>query len=56
MENEHRIWTYRKAAWAVDELDNSLEQTYTAQGMEGLLAMPSIGKQLAGEIETMLKG
>lgn len=56
MEKEHKIWAYRKAAWAVDELDNSLEQIYTAQGMEGLLAIPSIGKQLAVKIEMMLKG
>jgi DNA repair photolyase len=56
MENKYKIWAYRKAAWAVDELDRGIEEIYTAQGIEGLLAIPNIGKQLAGEIETMLKG
>lgn len=56
MENKNKIWAYRKAAWAVDELDKSIEQIYTAHGIEGLLAIPNIGKQLAGEIEIMLKG
>jgi len=55
-ENEYKTWAYRKAAWAVDELDRGIEGIYTAQGIEGILAIPDIGKQLAGEIETMLKG
>jgi DNA repair photolyase len=56
MENTHRIWAYRKAAWAIDELDKGIEEIYTAQGTEGMLAIPNIGKQLALEIETILKG
>ncbi|UCH50844.1 MAG: hypothetical protein JSV54_07475 [Chloroflexota bacterium] len=56
MENRYKIWAYRKAAWAVDELDRGIEEIYTAQGIEGLSAITNIGKQLAGEIETMLKG
>jgi DNA repair photolyase len=56
VENKHKIWAYRKAAWAIDELDRGIEEIYTAQGIQGLLVIPDIGKQLAGEIETMLKG
>jgi len=56
MENKNRIWTYRKAAWAVDEMDGGIEEIYTAQGIEGLLAIPNIGKGLAREIEAMLRG
>ena len=54
--NRNKIWAYRKAAWAIDELDKDIEQIYTTQGIEGLLAIPNIGKGLAGEIEAMLKG
>ena len=56
MENNYKIWAYRKAAWAMDELDRGIEEIYTAQGIEGLSSIPNIGKQLAGEVETMLKG
>jgi DNA repair photolyase len=56
MENNYKIWAYRKAAWAIDELDSGIEEIYTAQRNEGLLTIPNIGKQLAGEVETMLKG
>ena len=56
MESNYKIWAFRKAAWAVDELDRGIEEIYTAQGIEGLLAIPNIGKQLGGEIETILKG
>ena len=56
MENKNKIWAYRKAAWAVDELDRGIEEIYTAQGIEGLLAIPNIGKGLAGEIAAVLKG
>lgn len=55
MQNRHIIWAYRKAAWAIDELDRRIERMYTAQGIQGLLAIPNIGSQLAGEIEAMLQ-
>ncbi|MBL7062300.1 MAG: hypothetical protein ISS54_06145 [Dehalococcoidia bacterium] len=55
MENKNKIWAYRKAAWTIDELDRDIEEVYAAQGIEGLLAIPNIGKQLAGEIEAVLK-
>jgi DNA repair photolyase len=54
-ENENKIWAYRKAAWTIDELDKSIGQIYTERGIEGLLAIPSIGKKLAREIEAMLQ-
>ena len=56
MGNTYKTWAYRKAAWAVDELDRNIQEIYTARGTEGLLAIPGIGKQLAGEIEALLRG
>jgi DNA repair photolyase len=55
MENRYKIWAYRKAAWAIDELDKSIEQLYASQGLNGLLDIPNIGKKLATEIEAMLE-
>ena len=53
--NNYKTWAYRKAAWAIDELDKDIEEICSTQGIEGLLAIPNIGKGLAGEIEAMLK-
>ncbi|MGH7495458.1 MAG: hypothetical protein ACREOO_24125, partial [bacterium] len=37
-----RIWAYRKAAWSVDELPESLGMIYEAQGEAGLRKLPSV--------------
>ena len=31
-ENIYKIWAYRKAAWAIDELDRDIKEIYTTQG------------------------
>jgi DNA repair photolyase len=50
-----KIWAYRKAAWAVDELKDDVGQIYKKDGMAGLLALPGVGKSIAAEIEKCLK-
>jgi DNA repair photolyase len=47
---EYRIWTYRKAAWEVDEWPESIAHVHQAQGESGLRKLPWIGKSLAAEI------
>ena len=47
---EYRIWTYRKAAWAVDEWPESIAHVFQARGEAGLRELPGIGKSLAAEI------
>jgi DNA repair photolyase len=47
---EYRIWTYRKAAWAVDECPESIVHVHQARGEAGLRELPGIGKSLAAEI------
>jgi DNA repair photolyase len=49
-----RVWAYRKAAWAVDDLEQDLERLYRTMGRRGLEGIPDIGARLAGEIETLL--
>ena len=51
----YRIWAYRKAAWTVDELPESVATLYDAQGQAGLRALPNIGASLAAEIGTWLQ-
>jgi DNA repair photolyase len=53
-EAEHRIWAYRKAAWTVDELDESLVEIYEREGMSGLTALPYIEGRMAEVIVSLL--
>ena len=48
--HEYRIWTYRKAAWAVDEWPESIVHVHQARGEAGLRELPGIGESLAAEI------
>lgn len=50
MAKQYRIWAYRKAAWAVDELPYSIAQLYHDGGESGLRKLPGIGQSIAGEI------
>jgi DNA repair photolyase len=46
----YRLWAYRKAAWTVDELDESIDAIYKARGEAGLCELPGIGKSIAAQI------
>jgi len=45
---------YRKAAWALDDLEEGLEKIYRTNGIAGLLEIKGIGRSLAGKIEEFL--
>ena len=51
----YRIWAYRKAAWAVDEHQESVADTYTARGEAGLRELDGIGKSIGGHIAAWLQ-
>ena len=51
----YRIWAYRKAAWTVDELPQSIAAIYHSSGEEGLRGLPAIGRTLASQIATWLR-
>ena len=53
---EYHIWAYRKAAWTVDEWPESIAGLYEARGEAGLQELPGIGKSLASQIATWLRG
>jgi len=52
LESPHKIWVYRKAAWAIEELEENIEELYRSGRLE---QVPSFGKTLAAEIEKMLE-
>jgi DNA repair photolyase len=51
----YRQWAYRKAAWAVDEMEEDVAELYRQEGRKGLQSIKGIGKKLAGEIEGWLR-
>jgi len=50
MAKDYRIWAYRRAAWTVDELSESVADIYQAGGEAGLRELKGIGERLAGQI------
>lgn len=51
----YRIWAYRKAAWTVDELKDSVVDIYQSGGEAGLQELPDVGKSIAKEIAAWLE-
>jgi DNA repair photolyase len=52
---DYHIWAYRKAAWTVDELSESIADLYEARGEAGLPELPGIGKRIAAQIAAWLQ-
>jgi DNA repair photolyase len=50
----YRLWAYRKAAWAVEDLEQDIGLIYRTLGVKGLESIPNIGRSLAGEIEALV--
>jgi len=53
-DEEHRVWSYRKAAWTVDELEENLLDIYREEGIRGLMALPNVGIKIASTIASLL--
>ena len=53
-DNIYKIWAYRKAAWIVDELPESIETIFSQKGIEGIGAIPGLGKSIANNISDIL--
>jgi DNA repair photolyase len=50
----HRQWAYRKAAWAIEDLEQDIALLYNSMGLKGLQSIPGVGPGLASEIEKMI--
>jgi DNA repair photolyase len=53
--SQYRIWAYRKAAWTLEELAESVAEIYAKNGRKGLESLKGVGKSLAEEIERQLQ-
>jgi len=49
-----RVWALRKAAWAIEDMEEDLGMVYRLMGLRGLQGIPQIGLSLAPTIEAML--
>jgi DNA polymerase/3'-5' exonuclease PolX len=53
-ENESRVWAYRRASWAVEELEEDIKLIYERMGRKGLEGIKWVGESLAKVIEVAL--
>ncbi|MEW5869734.1 MAG: radical SAM protein [Chloroflexota bacterium] len=53
-EAQHRLWAYRKAAWAIEDLEQDVGLIHAQMGVKGLASIPNVGPKLAKEIEGIL--
>ena len=49
-----RIWAYRKAAWAIEDLEQNVGLVYQSMGLRGLQSIDGVGPALAGELERLI--
>jgi len=52
----HRLWAYRKAAWAIDNTPQDLGLIYRQMGRKGLESIENVGPRLAEVVEGLLQG
>jgi DNA repair photolyase len=50
-----QVWAYRKASWAIEDLQQDIRLIYSQMGLNGLKAIPDVGPRLAVEIETLVQ-
>jgi DNA repair photolyase len=50
----NKIWAYRKAAWAIEDLEQDIGLLYRAMGFKGLQSIPNVGLRMANEVERLL--
>ena len=53
-EPSHRIWAYRKAAWAIEDTPQDLGLIYRQMGVKGLESIENVGPRLAAVVEGLL--
>jgi DNA repair photolyase len=49
-----RVWAYRKAAWAIEDLEQDVGLVYRQMGRKGLEAIENVGPKMVAEVESLL--
>jgi DNA repair photolyase len=53
-ERSQKVWAYRKAAWAIEDLEQDVGLVYQTMGPRGLRGIQGVGPALAGEVERLI--
>ncbi len=53
-ESSYRLWAYRKAAWAVEDMEQDIGMVYRTMGLKGLQSIPNIGLSLGAVVEKLI--
>jgi len=51
-----RAWAYRKAAWAIEDLERDVGLIYRQMGRKGLESIQNVGPRLAEVVEDLISG
>jgi Helix-hairpin-helix domain len=54
--SSQRVWAYRKAAWAIEDLEQDIGLVYRQMGRKGLEAIENVGPKMVTVVETLLNG
>ena len=49
-----QVWIYRKAAWALEDLEQDVRRVRSELGLHGLESIPGVGAALGGELDRFL--
>jgi DNA repair photolyase len=53
--SSNRIWAYRKACWAVEDLEQDVGLVYRTMGLKGLESIPNLDARLAKDVEALIQ-
>jgi len=56
VQDGYKAWAYRKAAWSLNDLEESVEEIFRKRGIDGIMQIKGIEKGLVRQIEEFLKG
>jgi hypothetical protein len=54
--SSQKIWAYRKASWAIEDLEQDVGLVYRTMGLKGLQSIENVGPRLARVVEELLTG
>jgi DNA repair photolyase len=52
---QRELWAYRKAAWAVEDMEQDIGRVYRVMGGKGLASIPDIGQGMAEKVEALIQ-
>ncbi len=51
---QYKIWAYRKAAWAIEEINTDIGLVYKSLGLSGLQSIQDVGEKMGFEVEKLI--